>query len=55
MSVFVLFVEEGEGSEAGETMESAAPEVDIDKVIEYPGFTIEMPPDCMDVSVKNNF
>ena len=34
----------------GELLEVAPPDVDVSKVIEYPGFTTEPPMGCIDVS-----
>ena len=52
IGIFVfIFPEEGdEESENGQTQEIAPPEMDVSKVIEYPGFTIEPPLGCIDVS-----
>ena len=44
-----------EVEDAGEMKEVAPPELDVEKVIEYPGFTTEVPPGYIDVSARNRY
>ena len=51
MKINLLWIsEEDENGVSGDTQELAPPEMDVEKVIEYPGFTTEVPPGYIEVS-----